>query len=324
MRIRIGVPHQLSIVLTLAGVAVVLMAGCASVATDGPAKSQVSSGVVTWEVSDLGQIVSADGQRIRWSYVITIRNTGDRAIQLESVERAIFSDHPNATGGTPTSRAYSRRIDPRSALQYAANDDWGWRQTTPGVVFGGAAALQAITAYRRFVSKDDGGAPIEIAVRVRLDRSVGILTKPPTNPGSLPAATTLGSSSDLTSLAGVWQGSYSQNASLLDIPIEVTILPDGKFQVAENVPVTNRFSGMVLVKNGGLEYSGNRDRGTLSLHEVAGRRMLVGQIAAPEGAAYSIYLQGQAPPTRYASTIGYVRHGDFSDAPGARHGDPDE
>lgn len=278
-----------------------LTMGCSSMGTDGGRGSGGASGPITWEVSDMGRIVSADNQRIRWSYVITIRNTGDGAVQLESVERAIFSSHPDVAGGTRTSRPYNRRIEARSELRYAANDDWGWRQTSPGVAFGGAAVLDAITAYRRFIGSYDRGKRIEIETRVRLDPSVGVLAKPPTKPQSLPVPTRLASSSDLASLVGSWRGSYRQDKSILDIPIEVTILPDGKFQVAENVPITNRFAGTVQVRDGGLAYLGNRDRGTLSLHEIAGRRMLVGQVAPSEGPTYAVYLEAQAPSTAAVS-----------------------
>jgi hypothetical protein len=57
------------------------------------------AGPVTWEVTDIGRIVSEDNQRIRWSYLITLRNTSDRVIQLERMERAAAGSAPESIGG---------------------------------------------------------------------------------------------------------------------------------------------------------------------------------------------------------------------------------
>jgi hypothetical protein len=280
--------------LALSLAVLLVVAGCASVGTDGGGGSHGTSGVITWEVSDIGRILSADNQRIRWSYVITIRNTGDRAIQLDRVERAISSTRQDVTGGTPTSRPYRQRIEAQSTVRYAANEEWGWRPNSGTVGFGGVTTVGTITSYRRFFGSYEGGAAIEVEARVRLDPSVGVLATPPTRPDTLPPPRQLGSS-DLGTMVGLWRGSYRVDQTRLDIPIEADIQPDGTVRIAENLPVTNRFSRTVQVKDGGLEYSGNRERGTLTLHEGAGKRMLVGRVSPPDGGAYAVYLEAQAP-----------------------------
>jgi hypothetical protein len=128
-------------------------------------------------------------------------------------------------------------------------------------------------------------------VRVRLDPSVGLLDKPLTSPQHLPSPTRLESASDLARVVGSWRGSYGQDGTPFDVPIEVTILANGDFVVAENEPVTNRLSRRVQVKDGALDYSGGRDRGTLTFYESAGKRMLVGSVSVPDIPSYTIYLE---------------------------------
>src|SRR5262245_26099373 len=258
-------------------VAVVLAAvGCASASTD---KAQGTSGSVTWEVSDIGRILSADNQRVRWSYVITLRNTGDRPARFERLERAITMSGLDSIGGTPTSRTYSQTLAAGAELRYAAVDTWGWLSGSGGnSTFGGAATLRSVTAYRRFIGTDDRSAPIQVLVTVRLDPTIGRLSRPPTPPANLPPATTLRYSGDLTRVTGSWRGSYRYEESLLDIPIQATILADGSTTVAENDPVTHRFNRRILVKDGGLEFLGGQDRGSFTFHEVQDRRLLVGRV----------------------------------------------
>jgi hypothetical protein len=253
--------------------------------------------VVTWEVSDIGRIVSANNQTIRWSYLITLRNTGDRPIQLERVERAVITTSTEAVGGMPTSRAFRRTLAAGSELQYSAADSWGWMNSSSR----GVESLRAITAYRRFSGTDDRGQPVEIPVSVRLDPSVGQLARPAIPSRNLPPtkAVALG---DMSTLVGLWRGSYRYVDTLLDVPITVTIGADGKFQVSENAPVTNHYTRTVRVKNGGLDYSGQGEHGTLTVYDLGPMRALVGEITEPGGrpgsdARLTIYLESTAPAT---------------------------
>jgi hypothetical protein len=274
-------------------VALLLTVGCASVEPGRPGQLQGSAGPVTWEVSDIGRVVSADNQRIRWSFLITLRNTSDRVIQLEHVTRALTSDYSDTIGGAPAPQPFRRTLGARSELRVPAAENWGWLATTGTPQFGGAATLRGITAFRTFSGTDDGGAPVQVQVRLRLDRSTGRLAQPATMPKGLPAAKPLASDRDLTGVAGVWRGSYRMENTLLDVPFELKILENGTCEVAENDPVTNRYRRTVRVKDGGVEYSGDRERGTLTLHEAGGRRALAGRISQVDGPPYAIYLEAQ-------------------------------
>jgi hypothetical protein len=237
--------------------------------------------------------MSADHQRVRWSYLITLRNTGDRVIQFERLERAISSTL-ESVGGTPTSQPYRRTLGARGELRLSTSDNWGWLPRA-NTTFGGAATLHPVTAHRTFIGTDDRGAPVHVEVRVQLSPSTGLLAKPLVAPASLPAPSVLTNDNGLRPLVGPWRGSYRVDQTLLDVPIAATIAADGSISLAENEPVTNRFSRKVQVKDGGLEYSGERERGMLQLHELAGRRMLVGKITPIEGRSYAVYLEAQAP-----------------------------
>ncbi len=276
--------------LTLA--ASLLALGCASAEIASGTGARGTAGPVAWEVSDVGRIVSSDNQELRWSYLVTLRNTGDQSIQLETLEKAAVTTSGDTIGGTPTSRPFRRTLAPRSDIRVPMSEAWGW--AAPYRPFGGTATLPDITAVRRFRGTDGRGASIDILVRVRLGASTGQLSKPPTRPPALPDAVALTSPDDLARLVGPWRGSYRLDGSVLDVPLAATILADGTVYLAENDPVTNRLIRVIRVKDGSLEYSGGRDRGTFTLHEHAGTRMLVGRVSQPDGPSYLVYLEAPA------------------------------
>jgi hypothetical protein len=272
--------------------------GCASTETQSRDQLQGTAGPITWAVSDIGRLVSSENQRIRWSYLITLRNSSDRAFQLERVERALTAQSPEMVGGSPTSTPFWRTLGARSELRVPTSDSWGWASTANSA-FGGAATLKPVLVFRRFSGKEDKGAPIDILVRVRLDSSVGQLARPPRPPAVLPPSKSLEGAS-MASLVGRWRGSYRQDGTLIDVPLSVTVRPDGTFEFSENEPPTNSFDRPFQVKNGQLEYTGSRGRATLTLHDGGSKRMLVGHLVdtdvrlglsgAPE-ARYAIYLE---------------------------------
>jgi hypothetical protein len=163
--------------------------------------------------------------------------------------------------------------------------------------------LHPITVYRTFVGTDDRSALVRVQVRLRLDPSAGVLARPLVAPSSMPAPSVLSSADGLASLVGLWRGSYRVDDTLLDVPFTATVVADGTVSLAENEPVTNRFSRKVQVKDGGLEYSGDRERGILRLYELTGRRMLLGRVTPIEGRSYAVYLEAQAPVSAAAPPV---------------------
>ena len=88
---------------------------------------------------------------------------------------------------------------------------------------------------------------------------------------------------------------------MFDVPVEITLDPDGTVRVGMNEPVTYRFRSSVSVRDGRLLYSGDPETGTLTFYEVAGQRIPGGYVSpssrsgpqAPAG--YTIRVQWQGP-----------------------------
>src|SRR5262245_34161704 len=76
----------------------VLLFGCAPAAAPAPSLQGSSRGV-RWEVSDIGQIATADGKRMRWSYVIRLHGMAGSEVQFERVETGSYSDSGQLIGG---------------------------------------------------------------------------------------------------------------------------------------------------------------------------------------------------------------------------------
>jgi hypothetical protein len=98
-------------------------------------------------------------------------------------------------------------------------------------------------------------------------------------------------------LVGQWRGSSHSEKSVFNVPVEVTIAPDGTFQAGEYDPVTNRFSGRLRIENGRVRYSQRRDTGFLALYEARDKDILTGRISGRRDdgstAAYVVYLERQ-------------------------------
>jgi hypothetical protein len=119
---------------------------------------------------------------------------------------------------------------------------------------------------------------VVVPVRVDLNRSVGRVSRPTPVSSPPPPERILGPF-DVPSLAGLWRGAYRPGQGGFGIPLELVIREDGSVQGGEYDPVVNRFSGTARVAEGRLDLSLGRDRGTLTLHEQGGRRVLVGDMA---------------------------------------------
>ena len=161
-------------------------------------------------------------------------------------------------------------------------------------MFGASETLGTIASVRRFFGKDETGRAIKVEARVNLDRSVGHLTQPVAPPDFVASIESTRFSA-LSELVGQWRGSSHSEKNVFNIPVEVTIAPDGTFQAGEYDPVTNRFSGRLRIENGRVRYSQRRDTGFLAFYEVRDRDILTGRISGPRDdgstAAYVVYLE---------------------------------
>jgi hypothetical protein len=153
---------------TLILVELTMLAACATGAP-APVSLTGASGSISWEITDVGQLQSRDGRRIRWSYVILLKAQPGEGLQLEHVERGISS--PGEMIGAPQTIPYEQALVGNSVLRFPDEVTWGWAgSNTP---FGGTAALPTATAEYRFVGHRGRAERVTIVVRTRLDRSVG-------------------------------------------------------------------------------------------------------------------------------------------------------
>ena len=276
----------------LVGIAL-LATGCATEGTSSaPRALRGVSGPVEWEIRDIGRLVSLDGQRMRWSFAILLREATGSTIQFERVERGSYAPGMEIIGGTAESRPFVRTLTPNSEMSYPVPESWGWdRSHATRHAFGGAGTISPLTVEYRFAGKDSAGGAVTVLARIRLDRSVGRAVTPRPTTGPLPPMKNL-DAADLPSLAGAWAGSYRADRGDFDVPIEVVIRPDGSFEVGENDPVTNRFRATVRIRDGKLAYTHGSDSGDLTLYEGDGKRVLSGHVSGPRKSAVG------APPTQ--------------------------
>jgi hypothetical protein len=249
---------------------------------------------VTWEVTDIGQLVSSTGQGMRWSFAIVLKETAGSVIQFERIEWGSYTVGTSHIGGTPVSRPFGRTLPANGELRYSTSESWGWHG--PAQVFGGAATLPRLTVEYRFIGKTGGGQPVKALVRVHLDRNVGKVVTPLPTTGPLPPAKAL-APGDLASLAGSWQGSYRIDQREFDIPLQVVIEPNGSFETAENDPVTIRSRGTLSIREERIAFSWGRDTGNVTLHEAEGRRILAGHVSGPRDSPAG------APPSTFGYTV---------------------
>jgi hypothetical protein len=220
---------------------------------------------------DIGQVVASDDSGLRWSYTVSLTNTGTSSIRFEHVEYAIRARE--VIGGSLTRRPFERTLAPGAETRASFAQTW---QFTPGrsAPFGGSAALQTLTVDRRFVGKDERGAPVVVPVIIHLDRSVGRIST--ARPRVAPPPSDEVRPSDVTQLAGTWQGHYRNRDGLYEVPLRVEVSKDGSFEAFENDPVTNRFRGRLQVQDGRVRWLQGSDSGALTFHQESGRRLLIG------------------------------------------------
>jgi hypothetical protein len=246
---------------------------------------------VTWEVTDIGQLASPDNQRFLWSYAVVLRETGGRTVRFEQVVHSMWTPG-EMTGGNPVTAPFDRRLPAGGDLRVHFTDNWGWISHHP-VMFGGATVLPTVRVERRLLGRDGSGSAVSLPVRVDLSRGVGRLARPTPVSAPVPPERILGPF-DLPALAGLWRGAYRPGQSVFDIPLELTVRENGTVQGGEYDPVVNRFSGTARVSEGRLDVSLGRDRGTLTLHEGDGKRVLAGDMAGSRS-----YPDGSTRVVRY-------------------------
>ena len=145
--------------------------GCAT--SDGLRSLQGQSGSVAWEVSDIRQTSEEGGSRLRWDYVLTLRNTGSTAITFEQVARNIIT--PGESWGGMSSQALVRRLDVGGEWRMTNNS---YSHGCPRCDASSAARVlrDGVTRVLEFTGRDDQGRPVTVTVRIPFNSGVGAKT----------------------------------------------------------------------------------------------------------------------------------------------------
>jgi hypothetical protein len=287
MRVATARPDRPLILVGLA-----MLADCAT-GPPIPVSLTGTSGSISWEITDVGQLQSRDGRRTRWSYVILLKAPAGEGLRLEHVQRGISS--LGEMIGSPQTIPYEQALVGNSVLRFPDEVDWGW--VGPDTPFGGSAALPPANAEYRFVGHRGPAERVTIVVRTRLDRSVGLPAAKPPIPDSLPPARSV---DDLAGLVGTWRGYVRDDGGVFDVPLEIRVNAAGIAEVGLNTPITRRFRANVLVSEGQVRYGAGSDSGTLTLHEQEGERILAGPVSSPRQSpqaplGYTVRLRWEAP-----------------------------
>jgi hypothetical protein len=264
-------------------VSVALSGGCATSRT-APERFTGTAGPISWQVVDIGQVVASENRGLRWSYTVSLTNTGGSSIRFEHVEHALRAH--DMIGGSLTRRPFERTLAPGAETRASFVETWQYRRGE-SVPFGGSATLETLTVDRRFVGQDERGASVVVPVIMHFDRSVGKVSTP--RPRVAPPASDDVRPSDVTQLAGTWQGHYRRRDGLYEVPLRLEVSRDGSFEAFENDPVTNRFRGRLQVEDGRVKWQQGSDSGALTFHQGSGRRLLVGAFSGSRTTAGTSY-----------------------------------
>jgi hypothetical protein len=146
------------------------LAGCAA-ATSGR-ELRGESGQVAWEVIDARQRMAENGARMRWEYVVLLRNRGLTVITFERMELGSRSVGPSDIWGGIESQPFTRRLEPNRELRVSRSDSWGCPRCglseLPRVFAEGF--IRTIT----FTGRDALGARVKVDVQIGLNSGVGV------------------------------------------------------------------------------------------------------------------------------------------------------
>lgn len=140
------------------------------------------SGPVAWEVSDIREGSEDQGRLVRWTFTVTLRNTGPTGITLTMVTRDVQAPSSDVWGGQENS-AGQRRLDAGSVLRLSEEFAYRCRDCDIGYAasaLGRGSARPAGTGEgpgaevgARAVADD--APPGDAGIRVELPRRDGLV-----------------------------------------------------------------------------------------------------------------------------------------------------
>ena len=128
------------------------------------------SGSLSWEVLEAKQTWEEQGTRLRWDYVLALRNTGSLGIYLDRVE--VGSQGHEIHGGSMGSERLGSRLEPQETLRWTLSDSFGCTQCDASQV--ATMMSEGFTKVYIFHGLEDGGRTVRLDVRLRMDSSLGV------------------------------------------------------------------------------------------------------------------------------------------------------
>ena len=128
------------------------------------------SGPVSWEILDIRQ--ELEGSRMRWTFSIVVKNTGNTGIGFEQVE---IGSQPGGTvdsfwGGIDT-QSFTQRLEPGAETRMVQTTSWGCPQCAPADLH--RTFADGVIVYYTLVGRDDAGSRVRVPLAIRLNSSVG-------------------------------------------------------------------------------------------------------------------------------------------------------
>jgi hypothetical protein len=243
-----------------------LLTGCAS---ERVLTQKGESGPIAWEATDIRQSLEEQGNRMKWSYTLVLRNTGQATVSFDQITViAAPLGAGNFSGGHQT-LAYTRTLRPGAEIREPRSYSLGCTlscdpQWVRQMLRGG------VTQLIEFSGRDDTGRAVRSTVRVRLDSTVGASALAP-EPASAATVTRQVLIREIGQIAGRWRGTlYGSGEPLATVTIE----RDGTYAW-----FNDRESGRGTLSptgDGRVRFeSVTGRRGTVTLYEDGGRRRLM-------------------------------------------------
>jgi hypothetical protein len=242
-----------------------IFTGCASERVITP---KGESDPIAWEATDFRQSLEEQGNRMKWSYTLVLRNTGQATVSFDQVTVIAAPQGAGIFSGGHQTHPYPRTLGPGAEIREPRSYSLGCTQSCdPQWVR--HMLRTGVTQFIEFSGRDETGRAVRSTVRIRLDSTVGATTSTP-EPAPAATVTRQVSIREIGQIVGRWRGTmYGSGEPLATLTIE----RDGTYAW-----FNDRESGggtLAPTGDGRMRFeSATGWRGTVTLYEDGGPRRL--------------------------------------------------
>jgi hypothetical protein len=251
-----------AVVLTLH----LILTGCAS---ERVITQQGESDPIAWEATGFRQSLEEQGNRMKWSYTLVLRNTGQATVSFDQVTVIAAPLGAGIFSGGHQTHPYTRTLRPGAEIREPRSYSLGCTQSCdPQWVR--QMLRTGVTQFIEFSGRDETGRAVKSTVRIQLDSTVGTSASAP-EPEPAATVTRQVPIRQIGQIAGRWRGTlYGSGGPLATVTIE----RDGTYAW-----FNDRESGSGTLSptgDGRMRFdSVTGRRGTVTLYEDDGRRRLM-------------------------------------------------